>query len=172
MAAGCAARAVSALRVLRCASVLKPWTRAGGIACPLVDELRCGADLASRAQAYLGTKSWTRAWLYLAWLTLANPSRAPPQAPREDSDNDMSSTDEEDDAPPALHSRALAHAGGVNRLRAMPQAPGVLAAWADSGAVQARAGDAGPCWAANRMGRHGQKGGREDSISRTCRDCL
>ena len=58
------------------------------------------------------------------------------QAAREDSEDDSSGSDEEDDEPPVLHSRALAHAGGVNRLRAMPQQPGVIAAWADTGAVQ------------------------------------
>ena len=35
-----------------------------------------------------------------------------------------------------LHSCGLAHAGGINRLCAMPQQPGVIAAWADTGAVQ------------------------------------
>ena len=60
------------------------------------------------------------------------------QAVRDDSDEELSSSDEEEDAPPVLHSRALTYSGGVNRLRAMPQRPGVLAAWADTGAVQAR----------------------------------
>lgn len=59
------------------------------------------------------------------------------QAVRDNSDDELSSSDEEEDAPPVLHSRALTHSGGVNRLRAMPQRPGVLAAWADTGAVQA-----------------------------------
>ena len=58
------------------------------------------------------------------------------QAAHEDSEDESSSSDEDDDAPPVLHLRALAHAGGVNRLRAMPQQPGIIAAWADTGAVQ------------------------------------
>ena len=47
----------------------------------------------------------------------------------------MSSDDEEED-PPVLHTRAVAHFGAVNRLRGMPQQPGVMASWSDGGLVQ------------------------------------
>ncbi|MEW5304331.1 MAG: hypothetical protein WDW38_011031 [Sanguina aurantia] len=35
-----------------------------------------------------------------------------------------------------FHFRMINHMGGINRIRSMPQKPGVVAAWADSGAVR------------------------------------
>lgn len=37
---------------------------------------------------------------------------------------------------PFLNHRMINHMGGINRIRSMPQRPGVVAAWADSGAVR------------------------------------
>ena len=45
--------------------------------------------------------------------------------------------DEEDEAETAqLHVRKVAHTGGINRVRAMPQQPHILATWADTAQVQ------------------------------------
>lgn len=41
----------------------------------------------------------------------------------------------QDEEPPKLHVRQIQHNGGVNRIRAMPQQPGVVATWADNGQV-------------------------------------
>ena len=61
-----------------------------------------------------------------------------------------------------LNSRALAHAGGVNRLRAMPQQPGVIAAWADTGAVQVCSETRVP---AHRKRGFTPRAGSEDTVS-------
>eukprot|EP00850_Spirogloea_muscicola_P015489 SM000119S25632 [mRNA] locus=s119:25028:28183:- [translate_table: standard] len=64
-----------------------------------------------------------------------------------DKDDEESSDDEEDepmDGPgtsaspgkPAMQVRMVAHHGGVNRLRTMPQLPHITATWGDSGHVQ------------------------------------
>ncbi|KDD73306.1 hypothetical protein H632_c2320p0, partial [Helicosporidium sp. ATCC 50920] len=53
----------------------------------------------------------------------------------ESSDSDDSEAEEEQSSE-RLHTRRLAHPGGeVNRVRSMPQTPGVVAAWASSGLV-------------------------------------
>ncbi|KAK9811267.1 hypothetical protein WJX72_000900 [[Myrmecia] bisecta] len=53
------------------------------------------------------------------------------------SDDELSdSDDEEDSVPPLFHTRMLAHHGGVNRVRSMPQQPGLIATWGDGGQVQ------------------------------------
>ena len=45
--------------------------------------------------------------------------------------------DEDDEAETAqLHVRKVAHTGGINRVRAMPQQPHILATWADTAQVQ------------------------------------
>jgi len=49
----------------------------------------------------------------------------------EESDNE----DSEDEHEAALESKATPHPGGVNRVRAMPQAGHIVATWADSGKV-------------------------------------
>ncbi len=54
-----------------------------------------------------------------------------------DSDEDMSEdsdSDEEEDA--KLHVKKIAHTGGINRVRSMPQQPHVVASWADTAQVQ------------------------------------
>ena len=61
-------------------------------------------------------------------------SAAPPPAlalvpPAEDEDED-----EAENA--TLHIRKVAHTGGINRVRAMPQQPAVVASWADTAQVQ------------------------------------
>ncbi|KAL3143451.1 hypothetical protein ABBQ38_002267 [Trebouxia sp. C0009 RCD-2024] len=54
---------------------------------------------------------------------------------RNEDDDDMSDSDDED-APPQIHTSRIAHYGGVNRLRCMPQQPAVVASWGDTGLVQ------------------------------------
>ena len=54
---------------------------------------------------------------------------------RDDDADDMSDSDDED-APPQIHTNRIAHHGGVNRLRCMPQQPAVVASWGDTGLVQ------------------------------------
>jgi ribosome assembly protein RRB1 len=54
-----------------------------------------------------------------------------------ESSDDESSSDEEDEvALPSFQSRQLAHHGVVNRVRSQPQAPHVVATWAETGHVQ------------------------------------
>ncbi|BBN09653.1 ribosome assembly protein RRB1 [Marchantia polymorpha subsp. ruderalis] len=74
-------------------------------------------------------------------LKLANPM----DADEHDGSDDDSSSDEEDDGKegrttsskvPVLQARMIAHQGGVNRIRAMPQQPHIVATWADTGYVQ------------------------------------
>eukprot|EP00850_Spirogloea_muscicola_P016454 SM000133S26820 [mRNA] locus=s133:260924:264037:- [translate_table: standard] len=67
---------------------------------------------------------------------------------RAGADNDEESSDDEEDEPmdapgtlaspgkPAMQVRMVAHHGGVNRLRTMPQLPHITATWGDSGHVQ------------------------------------
>jgi len=45
-----------------------------------------------------------------------------------------SSSDEEED-PPVMRVRKVEHKGGINRVRCMPQQPGVVAVWGDTGRV-------------------------------------
>lgn len=62
------------------------------------------------------------------------------QAPKgDDSDDDMSESDEDEEGPPVMHLRQIGLSCGVNRVRAMPQQPGVVAAWGDNGQVSVRA---------------------------------
>jgi ribosome assembly protein RRB1 len=56
-----------------------------------------------------------------------------------DSDEEMvdSENDSDDEAEDAkLHVRKIAHTGGINRVRTMPQQPHVVASWADTAQVQ------------------------------------
>jgi ribosome assembly protein RRB1 len=48
----------------------------------------------------------------------------------------MSDSEGDDDEPAQLHIRKVAHAGGVNRVRACPQQQHVVATWADTAQVQ------------------------------------
>ena len=49
-------------------------------------------------------------------------------------DSEDESDDEQEDA--KLHVRKIAHTGGINRVRSMPQQPHVVASWADTAQVQ------------------------------------
>ena len=53
-----------------------------------------------------------------------------------DSDDDLDSSDDEDDAP-RLDTIKLSHSAAVNRIRVMPQDPRMIAAWSDTGLAQA-----------------------------------
>ena len=56
----------------------------------------------------------------------------------EDSDEDMleEDSDEEEDEDAVLHVRKIAHTGGINRVRCMPQNGCIIASWADTAQVQ------------------------------------
>eukprot|EP00927_Polykrikos_kofoidii_P054537 TRINITY_DN48947_c0_g1_i1.p1 TRINITY_DN48947_c0_g1~~TRINITY_DN48947_c0_g1_i1.p1 ORF type:complete len:503 (-),score=114.81 TRINITY_DN48947_c0_g1_i1:66-1574(-) len=56
---------------------------------------------------------------------------------KEDSDDEDDSEDEDDDDEheAVLDSKGVPHPGGVNRIRSMPQAPHIVATWADTGKV-------------------------------------
>lgn len=73
---------------------------------------------------------------YIALMRLSdiNQGRHGSKARNED-DDDMSDSDDED-APPQIHTNRVAHHGGVNRMRCMPQQPAVVASWGDTGLVQ------------------------------------
>lgn len=56
-----------------------------------------------------------------------------------DSDSDMDADDDSEDEDPArLHTVKVPTDSGLNRVRAMPQRPGVVAAWGENGRVQVR----------------------------------
>ena len=73
---------------------------------------------------------------YVALMRLSdiNQGRHGSKARTED-DDEMSDSDDEE-APPQIHTNRIAHHGGVNRLRCMPQQPAVVASWGDTGLVQ------------------------------------
>lgn len=73
---------------------------------------------------------------YVALMRLSeiNQGRHGSKARNED-DDEMSDSDDED-APPQIHTNRIAHHGGVNRLRCMPQQSAVVASWGDTGLVQ------------------------------------
>jgi ribosome assembly protein RRB1 len=52
-------------------------------------------------------------------------------------DNDNDSDDDEDhaDEDPTLDHVNIQHNGGINRIRCMPQSPGIIATWSDTGKV-------------------------------------
>lgn len=52
----------------------------------------------------------------------------------EDSDSDDDEEEEEEEA--RLHVRKVAHTGGINRIRSMPQSPHIIASWSDTAQVQ------------------------------------
>ena len=58
----------------------------------------------------------------------------------DDEDEDMSDSDEdqEDFSPPVLHMHMFSLSHGTNRIRCMPQKPGIVAVWEDSGSVKVR----------------------------------
>jgi ribosome assembly protein RRB1 len=51
------------------------------------------------------------------------------------SDDDDSDSDDDLADDPVLEHRSVKHHGGVNRVRCMPQEPGVVATWSDTGSV-------------------------------------
>jgi ribosome assembly protein RRB1 len=58
-----------------------------------------------------------------------------------DSDDDMMGSDDDNDSDEEieeakLHVRKIAFTGGINRVRAMPQTPSIVASWADTAQVQ------------------------------------
>merc|ERR1719159_1760757 len=54
----------------------------------------------------------------------------------DDSEDDEDSEDDDDEDHEAmLESKTVAHPGGVNRIRCMPQASHIVATWADTGKV-------------------------------------
>lgn len=53
----------------------------------------------------------------------------------EDEDDDDEDEDDDEDHEALLESKGAAHPGGVNRVRAMPQACHIVATWADTGKV-------------------------------------
>ncbi len=52
-----------------------------------------------------------------------------------DSDDGMSDDSDDEDESAQLHVRKVAHNGGVNRVRAMPQQPQIVAAWSETAQV-------------------------------------
>ena len=52
-----------------------------------------------------------------------------------DSDSDLDSSDDEEDAP-RLDTVKLSQSAGLNRVRVMPQDPSIIAACSDTGLVQ------------------------------------
>jgi len=86
-----------------------------------------------------GTQAATRSANSLSLLRLGRVGRGKhgPAALRDDDSDDGLSSDSEDDEAdrPTLASRRVAVNAGVNRVRAMPQHPGIVAAWLDSGVV-------------------------------------
>ena len=85
-----------------------------------------------------GTQAATRSANSLSLLRLGRVGRGKhgPAALQNDSDDGLSSDSDDDEGDkPTLASRRVALDAGVNRVRAMPQQPGIVAAWLDSGVV-------------------------------------
>lgn len=84
----------------------------------------------------------------MSLIKLANLTRMKhKKASLEDDSDDESSSDEEDEdedgegAPsgavkPSMQAQSVAHHGGINRIRCMPQKPQMCATWGDTGRVQ------------------------------------
>ena len=83
-----------------------------------------------------GTQAMHASQNYLSLMKLSeiNQGRHGSKA-NNDSDDDMSD-DDDLDAPPQINTTKVAHHGGVNRLRCMPQQPTIMASWGDTGLVQ------------------------------------
>ncbi len=90
-----------------------------------------------------GTQAASAKLNHLAVLKVSNLTRGGhgPRAPRgpgaaSDDDDSASDMDEDGEGKDAvLHARRVQHTGGVNRVRSALQRPGLVAAWADTGAV-------------------------------------
>ena len=87
-----------------------------------------GAEAGGRAWARIAVQSARRGGRrrHVVWRASADATRLPCLAEGE----------EEEAA--QLHIRKVAHTGGINRVRAMPQQQHVVATWADTAQVQAR----------------------------------
>ena len=72
----------------------------------------------------------------------------------EDSDDEAVLSDDGEEDDPALHLVKVAHHGGVNRVRAMPQQPALIATWGDTALVQVRLE---PCRATSACARERQR---------------
>lgn len=90
-----------------------------------------------------GTQAAQSKGNYLALMRVTNISRGKhgPKDSRagDDSDEDMLDSDDDDDddeEEACLHVRKMAHTGGINRVRAMPQNGCIVASWADTAQVQ------------------------------------
>lgn len=83
-----------------------------------------------------GTQAQYASQNYLSLMQLSdiNQGRHGSKANNDVSDDDMS--DEDEEAPPQIHTNKIAHHGGVNRLRCMPQQPTIVASWGDTALVQ------------------------------------
>ena len=85
-----------------------------------------------------GTQAATRSSNSISLLRLGRVGRGKhgPAALQDDDSDGLSSDSDDDEADrPTLASRRVAVNAGVNRVRAMPQHPGIVAAWLDSGVV-------------------------------------
>lgn len=90
-----------------------------------------------------GTQASSSKLNYLAVMKVSNLTQgrhgaAAANKDGSDSDEDMpSDSDSDEEAEEAhLHVRKIAHTGGINRIRTMPQQPHVVASWADTAQVQ------------------------------------
>lgn len=97
-----------------------------------------------------GTQAENASWNYIGMFKLSRitgkrrqlvPNKANGNDSEMDSDGSSSDEDEDEDGqdesqPPVLQLRKVAHEGGVNRIRAMPQSPHICASWADTGHVE------------------------------------
>lgn len=82
-----------------------------------------------------GTQAQSANQNYVALMRLSDINQGRHGSKARNDDNDMSDSDDEN-APPQIHTSRVAHYGGVNRLRCMPQQPAVVASWGDTGLVQ------------------------------------
>lgn len=69
----------------------------------------------------------------MKWSNLRKTLKDGKEEDEDDEDDDESDSDEECEA--VLEVKEVAHPGGVNRIRCMPQAPHIVATWADTGKV-------------------------------------
>lgn len=83
-----------------------------------------------------GTQAAAANLNYIALMRLCNLGQGEHAKLAADDDGfDLDDSDVEDDDPPRLHTVKMRHSCGVNRVRGMPQRPGVVAAWGEDGRV-------------------------------------
>ena len=83
-----------------------------------------------------GTQAQSANQNYIALMRLSDVNQGRHGSKARNGDDDDMSDSEDEDAPPQIHTSRVAHYGGVNRLRCMPQQPAVVASWGDTGLVQ------------------------------------